>query len=176
MFVRNSTGRSRLATLAREAAGDHQNCAVKFTSRRATDPPRRCRAALRRAVCRALATFEPPPVVDGPLQLLERHACVYQGRRFGHVVFRYRGALASLLVTDAAAPSAPELEPAGPGPAVAVAAGGTIRRLRRRRSRSPACPAPGAGARDAALTTPRLARLLISIVVRTFRSAVVGQA
>jgi len=57
----------------------------------------------------ALATFQAPPV-DGPLQLLERHACVYQGRRFGHVVFRYRGALTSLLVTDAPPPSAPELE------------------------------------------------------------------
>jgi hypothetical protein len=66
----------------------------------------------------ALATFE-APAVDGPLELLERHACVYQGRRFGHVVFRYRGALTSLLVTDATPPPAPELEPADSGPAVA---------------------------------------------------------
>jgi anti-sigma factor RsiW len=118
VFVRNSTGRSRLATLAREAAGDHQNCAVKFTL---AERPIGLEDAGRRygAPYGALATFEPPPVVDGPLQLLERHACVYQGRRFGHVVFRYRGALTSLLVTDAQAPSAPELEPAGPGPAIA---------------------------------------------------------
>ena len=56
---------------------------------------------------------------DGPLELLERHACVYQGRRFGHVVFRYRGALTSLLVADATPPPAPELEPSDAGPAVA---------------------------------------------------------
>jgi hypothetical protein len=53
------------------------------------------------------------------VELLDRHACVYQGRRFGHVVFRYRGALTSLMVTDAATPAAPELEPIDTGPAVA---------------------------------------------------------
>jgi anti-sigma factor RsiW len=117
VFVRNSAGRSSLATLAREAAGDHQNCAVKF---RLAERPIDLVDAGRRygAPYGSLATFE-PPVVDGPLQLLERHACVYQGRRFGHVVFRYRGALTSLLVTDAAPPTAPELEPAGAGPDVA---------------------------------------------------------
>jgi hypothetical protein len=30
LFVRQSSSRSRLARLAREAAGDHQNCAVRF--------------------------------------------------------------------------------------------------------------------------------------------------
>ena len=36
---------------------------------------------------------------------------MYQGRRFGHVVFRYNGALASLLVTEGVPPAAAELEP-----------------------------------------------------------------
>ena len=117
VFVRNSTGRSRLATLAREAAGDHQYCAVKFSL---AERPISLEDAGKQygAFYAALATFE-APAVDGPLELLERHACVYQGRRFGHVVFRYRGALTSLLVTDAAPPPAPELEPADSGPAVA---------------------------------------------------------
>ena len=51
--------------------------------------------------------------------MLERHSCVYQGRRFGHVVFRYRGALTSLLVTDGVPPAAAELEPNDSGLAVA---------------------------------------------------------
>ena len=51
--------------------------------------------------------------------MLERHSCVYQGRRYGHVVFRYRGALTSLLVTDGTPPATPELEPSDSGPAVA---------------------------------------------------------
>jgi anti-sigma factor RsiW len=117
VFVRNSTARSRLATLAGEAAGDHQNCAVKF---RLAERPIRLEDAGRRygAPFAALATFV-PPAVDGTLEMLEQHACVYQGRRFGHVVFRYRGTLTSLLVTEGAPPSAPELETRDRGPAVA---------------------------------------------------------
>ena len=117
LFVRNSHSRSRLATLAREAAGDHQNCAVKFNL---AERPIRLEEAGRRygAPYAALATFE-APAVAGPLEMLERHACVYQGRRFGHVVFRYRGALTSLLVTDGPPPTAPELESGAAGPAVA---------------------------------------------------------
>jgi hypothetical protein len=108
VFARRSVARSHLATLAREAAGDHQYCAVKFSL---AERPIPLEDAAKRygAPYGALATFE-PPVVDGPLQLLERHACVYQGRRFGHVVFRYRGALTSLLITDAPPPSRPALE------------------------------------------------------------------
>jgi hypothetical protein len=117
LVVRNSSVRSRLAALAREAAGDHQNCAVKFTL---AERPIPLEEAGRRygAPYAALATFE-PPAVDGSLEMLERHSCVYRGRRYGHVVFRYRGALTSLLVTDGAPPATPELEPSDVGPAVA---------------------------------------------------------
>ena len=110
LFVRGSASRSRLVALAREAAGDHQNCAVKFNL---AERPIRLEDAAQRygGPYAALATFEPQPAVDGPLQTLARHSCVYQGRRFGHVVFRYRGALASLLVTAGAPPAVPELEP-----------------------------------------------------------------
>jgi hypothetical protein len=117
LFVRNSNSRSRLVTLARQAAGDHQNCAVKFNL---AERPIRLEDAGRRygGPYASLATFE-PPAVDGSMEILDRHSCVYQGRRFGHVVFRYRGALTSLLVTDGAPPAAPELEPNDGGPAVA---------------------------------------------------------
>jgi len=117
LFVRNSTAPSRLAALARVAAGDHQNCAVKFTL---AERPIRLEDAGRQygAPYSALATFV-PPAVDGTIEMLERHACVYQGHRFGHVVFRYRGALTSLLVTDGVPPPVPELEPADTGPAIA---------------------------------------------------------
>jgi anti-sigma factor RsiW len=117
LFVRNTNARSRLAALAREAAGDHQHCAVSFSL---AERPIPLEDAGRQygAPYAALATFE-PVAVDGPLEMLARHACVYQGRRFGHVVFRYRGALTSLLVTDAPPPTAPELERSDAGPAVA---------------------------------------------------------
>ena len=117
LIVRNSNNRSRLGALAREAAGDHQNCAVKFAL---AERPIQLEEAGRRygAPYAALATFE-PPAVDGSLEMLERHSCVYQGRRYGHVVFRYRGALTSLLVTEGPPPATPELEPSDSGPAVA---------------------------------------------------------
>jgi hypothetical protein len=117
LVVRDARSRSRLALLAREAAGDHQNCAVKF---RLAERPIRLEEAGRRygPPYGALATFDASGI-DG-LLTLERHACVYEGRRFGHVVFRYHGALVSLLVTDGTPPSAPELQPDGNGAAVAA--------------------------------------------------------
>jgi hypothetical protein len=117
LFIRSSNSRSRLAALAREAAGDHQNCAVKFNL---AERPIPLAEAGRRygAPYTALATFS-LPALDGPLETLDRHACVYQGRRFGHVVFRYRESLTSLLVTEATPPTAPEIESNDSGPAVA---------------------------------------------------------
>jgi hypothetical protein len=117
LFIRNASSKSRLALLARAAAGDHQNCAVKFNL---AERPIPLEDAGRRygAPYASLATFE-LPAVDAPVEALDRHSCVYQGRRFGHIVFRYRGALTSLLVTEGAPPAAPELAPTDSGPAVA---------------------------------------------------------
>jgi hypothetical protein len=117
LFVRNSNSRSRLAMLARAAAGDHQNCAVKFNL---AERPIPLDEAGRRygAPYTALATFT-LPALDGPVEPLDQHACVYQGRRFGHVVFRYRGSLTSLLVTEGAAVAVPELISNDQGPVIA---------------------------------------------------------
>jgi anti-sigma factor RsiW len=116
--LRNATSRSRLASVARMAEGDHQNCAVRF---RLGERPVSLEHAGRQygAPYAALATFE-VPAADGSLEVLERHACVYQGRRFGHMVLRYQGALVSLLVTDGAAPAAPRLEPGDGKDAIAA--------------------------------------------------------
>jgi len=108
LFVRDARVRSGLAALARDAAGDHQNCAVKFNL--AERPIPLDEAGMRYGgPYAALAAFQFSGI-DAELQMVERHACVYQGRRFAHVVFRYRGAIASLLVTDGTPPAAPELE------------------------------------------------------------------
>jgi len=119
LLVREERSRSRaqLAALGREAAGDHQNCAVKF---RLAERPIALEEAGRRygPPYTALATFDASGI-DG-LVTLERHACVYQGQRFGHVVFRYQGALVSLLVTDGTPPSQPELQANDGGSAVAA--------------------------------------------------------
>lgn len=116
-LVREARSRSHLTALARQAAGDHQNCAIRFTL---AEQPIPLDDAARRygGPYAALASFA-PPAVDGSIDVLERHACVYDGVRFGHIVLRYHGALVSLLVTAGAPPAAARLEPNDRGPAIA---------------------------------------------------------
>src|SRR5262245_50598953 len=96
--------RDRIAptdALALAAVGDHRNCALHF--RLAEKPIELDEAAQRYgAVYRVLETLPPNDVVTaaGPAHVLERHSCVYDGRRFAHIVFRYRGEKVSLLVTE----------------------------------------------------------------------------
>jgi len=90
------------SALARAAVGDHLNCALHF--RLAEKPITLEEAAARYGPAyRTLESLPPDAVmtVAGPARVLERHACVYGGRRFAHIVFEYRGQAVSLLVTDA---------------------------------------------------------------------------
>jgi anti-sigma factor RsiW len=113
LFARSAARRSRLAELARNAAGDHQNCAIKFNL---SERPISLEEAARR-YDPAFASFTtltaPTGLPRGPVDLLERHSCVYEGRRFAHVVFRYSGHLVSLLVTGGreSIGSSPEMLP-----------------------------------------------------------------
>jgi HAMP domain-containing protein len=93
LFARDALRRSRLATLAATAAGDHQNCAIKFNLHERPIP---LEEAARRydAAFSSLTTIAPPGGA-----VLDRHSCVFDGRRFGHVVFQYKGRVVSLLVT-----------------------------------------------------------------------------
>ena len=106
--VRQARSRSQLAALAVAAAGDHQNCAIKFNL---AERPIPLDEAARRygKPYGEMASFEIPPLTPAP-EALERHSCVYGGQRFAHVVLRYRGAVTSLLVTRGDSPSAPQIE------------------------------------------------------------------
>jgi len=88
--------------LARAAVGDHRYCALQF---RLAERPISLEDAAQRygAAYRVLERLPPDDVMtaSGPAHVLERHACVYEGRRFAHIVFRYRGERVSLLVTPA---------------------------------------------------------------------------
>jgi predicted anti-sigma-YlaC factor YlaD len=92
---------SATGALARAAAGDHRNCALQF---RLAERPITLEEAARRYgdVYRVLETLPPRDVstAAGVAHVLERHACVYNGRRFAHIVLEYRGAKVSLLVTE----------------------------------------------------------------------------
>jgi Putative zinc-finger len=92
---------SATGALTRAAAGDHRNCALQF---RLAERPITLEEAARRYgdVYRVLETLPPLDIstAAGGAHVLERHACIYNGRRFAHVVLEYRGAKVSLLVTD----------------------------------------------------------------------------
>src|SRR4029077_11423015 len=86
--------------LARAAVGDHKNCALQF--RLAEKPISLDEAAQRYGPAYRVLEHLPPNDVmttAGPAHVLERHACVYGGRRCAHIVFEYRGERVSLLVT-----------------------------------------------------------------------------
>jgi len=88
--------------LARAAVGDHLNCALHF--RLAERPISLADAAIRYGPAyRVLENLPPDDVMTaaGPARVLERHACVYGGGRFAHIVFEFRGQRVSFLVTAA---------------------------------------------------------------------------
>ena len=113
LFARNTVHRSRLSALARSAAGDHQNCALKFNL---SERPISLEEAGRRfdpTFASFVTLTAPTELSGGPAEILDRHSCVYEGRRFAHVVFRYDGHVVSLLVTGGTESigSSPEMLP-----------------------------------------------------------------
>jgi anti-sigma factor RsiW len=95
LFARSAWRHSRMGTLAASAAGDHQNCAIRFNLRER--PISLEEAATRFDPAYARLTSIPAPASS---TVLDRHSCVFEGRRFGHIVFRYHDRVVSLLVTS----------------------------------------------------------------------------
>ena len=89
--------------LAQDAIGDHRNCALKFRSVRTPVPLSEAADRFDRAF-RVLLSRPPEdiPTPGGSVRVIERHACAYDTRRFGHVIMQYRGHVVSLLMTTAA--------------------------------------------------------------------------
>ena len=90
------------ADLARAAVGDHRNCALKFNL---AEKPITLEEAAQK-YNPAFRVVEHLPVEDVPTSVgvahvLERHSCLYGGRRFAHVVLKYQGAVVSLMMTSA---------------------------------------------------------------------------
>jgi len=93
--------RSRISETTRLAAGDHQNCAVKFALQ---EKPISLKEASERydAAYAQLVTTPPDTIrtAAGMLRIADRHSCVFGGRRFGHVVFKLNDHLVSVLMTQ----------------------------------------------------------------------------
>lgn len=89
-----------MPAVAEAAAGDHQNCAVKF--RLAEKPIPLAEAAANYDPAFARMETEPPDDVMTPvgsLHVADRHSCVFDAHRFGHVVFKMDDHLVSVLMT-----------------------------------------------------------------------------
>jgi anti-sigma factor RsiW len=89
--------------LARVAAADHRYCALESHFPRTRIPLEQ--AVTYGAAYRVLANAPPEhvEVPGGAAKVIERHSCVFRGRRFAHIELRYHGALVSLLVASDAA-------------------------------------------------------------------------
>jgi len=86
--------------LARDAVGDHRNCALQYRLIRTPVPLEE--AAQRFDSSYRLLLNAPPDDISAPegsAHVLERHSCEYGAHRFGHVILQYRGRVVSLLVT-----------------------------------------------------------------------------
>lgn len=96
-----------LSALLHAAVGDHRFCALTF---KLAERPISLAEAARRygGVYAALETVEPSTAAlsGGPLRILDRHSCVLDGRRFAHIVIRYKEQKVSLLVSDDPRPGA----------------------------------------------------------------------
>ncbi len=90
---------SSLAALARLAAGDHLNCALTF---RLAEKPISLEQAAREydAAFGSLQSVMPSSATlpGGPLEVVDRHSCVWEGVRFAHLVLRYKDTLVSVVV------------------------------------------------------------------------------
>ena len=91
----------RLSALGRLAAGDHQNCAIRF---RLDERPVTLAegAAKYDAAFGRLGTVGPavPALSAGAIRVVERHACMYHGQPFAHIVLKYQDTAVSILVAD----------------------------------------------------------------------------
>ncbi|CAN5562240.1 hypothetical protein BH10ACI2_BH10ACI2_01310 [soil metagenome] len=89
-----------------QAVGDHENCAVAFHLKE--DPVTLDQAAvsygpfnkdLDKTVSDALHAVVKVNTPED-IKFLESHSCVFEGRRFAHIVFKQKGRLISVLVSD----------------------------------------------------------------------------
>lgn len=93
-------GALRWSALVHAAAGDHRDCAVAFRLR---ERPISLEEAAQRLdpAFESLAALElPSSGPRGSLRVLERHACLFEGRWFAHLVLRYDGRLVSVVIGD----------------------------------------------------------------------------
>jgi hypothetical protein len=97
--------------LTHSAIGDHKNCALHFrleeepiSLKKAAEKYGKYNQDLDKTVAASLSEIFPerqPSKTSEKVQIFEAHSCVFQGRRFAHVILTYRNRRISVLVTEA---------------------------------------------------------------------------
>ncbi len=97
--------------MTHSAIGDHKNCALHFrlaeepiTLKKAAEKYGKYNKDLDKTVAASLSEIFPEKQTgktSDKVQIFEAHSCVYQGRRFAHVILLYRNRRISVLVTEA---------------------------------------------------------------------------
>ena len=93
--------------VSRDAAGDHRDCALHFQLAEAPislEDGARLYDASYRSLDEAVRAARDKQ--GQPFDFVEAHVCVFEGRRFAHVVLRQQGRLVSILVAERAAADA----------------------------------------------------------------------
>lgn len=91
----------RASAAARDAAGDHRDCAILF--RLGEKPLSLEDAAIHDDASFRLLQNTPSDEVTTPagvVRVVRRHSCEFNGRRFAHIILQFHGQLVSLLVTS----------------------------------------------------------------------------
>ena len=95
-----------MAGMSRIATGDHRNCAVEHRLAEAPISLEEAGQRYDRAYINLARAVTSRLEQASELEFIGAHACIFEGRRFGHVVLKRHGRLVSLLVTDLERPAA----------------------------------------------------------------------
>ena len=88
------------AVLTASVVGDHRDCALNH---RLEERPIDLHEAGRKydsAYINLVSAVMPDGKLPAGAEFVDAHSCVFKGRRFGHVILRYRSELVSVLVTN----------------------------------------------------------------------------
>ena len=94
--------------LTSQAVGDHENCAIEYHLKEAPislDKAAKTYGAYYKDLDKTVETAVKTDQTSSSAQLLESHMCIYEGRRFAHIVFKQNGKVVSVLVTDTDLPT-----------------------------------------------------------------------
>lgn len=89
--------------IASHAVGDHENCAIEYHLKEepiSLDEAAKSYGTYNKDIDKTITTALNATEKRPNVKFIESHSCVYEGRRFAHVVYKQNGRIVSFLVTD----------------------------------------------------------------------------